>query len=61
MSKGSGRRPSQLSQDEWVNRWDSIFGKDLDKKKAVEDALDDLYEQAIKPTENKHDSDSRGR
>jgi hypothetical protein len=49
-----------LSQDEWVNRWDAIFGKDLDKKKAVEEALDDLYEQAIKPTENKHDPNSRG-
>ena len=60
MSKGSGRRPSQLSQDEWVNRWDSIFGKDLDKKKAVEDALDDLYECAIKPLENKDDKDGRG-
>jgi len=60
MSKGSGRRPSQLSQDEWVNRWDSIFGKDLDKKKAVEDALDDLYECVIEPKENKDDINSRG-
>jgi len=60
MSKGSGRRPSELTQDEWVNRWDAIFGKDLEKKKAVEEALDDLYEYAIQPKENKYDPDSRG-
>ena len=60
MSKGSGRRPSELTQDEWVNRWDAIFGKDLEKKKAVEEALDDLYEYAIQPKENKYDPHSRG-
>jgi len=28
MSKGSGRRPSDLTQQEWENRWDAIFGRD---------------------------------
>lgn len=32
MSKGSGRRPSSLTQDEWDNRWDAIFGRDEPKK-----------------------------
>jgi len=32
MSKGSGRRPSSLTQDEWENRWDAIFGRDEPKK-----------------------------
>ena len=32
MSKGSGRRPSSLTQDEWENRWDAIFGRDQPAK-----------------------------
>jgi alkanesulfonate monooxygenase SsuD/methylene tetrahydromethanopterin reductase-like flavin-dependent oxidoreductase (luciferase family) len=35
MSKGSGRRPSSLTQDEWDNRWDAIFGRDQPKLKVV--------------------------
>ena len=31
MSKGSGRRPSDLTQQEWENRWDAIFGRDEPK------------------------------
>ena len=31
MSKGSGRRPSNLTQEEWENRWDAIFGRDEPK------------------------------
>lgn len=27
--KGSGRRPSQVSTDEWNSRWDAIFSRDL--------------------------------
>lgn len=60
MSKGSSRRPSDLTKDEWFNRWEAIFGKDLEKKKAVEEALDDLYDYATQPKENKDDSNSRG-
>ena len=33
MSKGSGRRPSSLTQEEWDNRWDAIFGRDEPKPK----------------------------
>jgi len=53
MSKGSSRRPSNLTKDEWFNKWEAIFGKDLEKKRAVEEALDDLYEYATQPKENK--------
>lgn len=31
MSKGSGRRPSNLTQEEWDSRWDAIFGRDEPK------------------------------
>ena len=27
--KGSGRRPSSISTDEWNSRWDAIFSRDL--------------------------------
>jgi hypothetical protein len=28
MSKGSNRRPSQVSDEEFAERWDAIFGHD---------------------------------
>lgn len=27
--KGSGRRPMSVSQEEWNNRWDAIFQRDI--------------------------------
>ena len=35
MSKGSSRRPSDLTKQEWANRWDAIFGRDEPKIKVV--------------------------
>ena len=35
MSKGSGRRPSDLTEQEWANRWDAIFGRDEPPKLKV--------------------------
>lgn len=32
MSKGSRPRPFSVSNEEYANRWDAIFGKDLEKK-----------------------------
>ena len=31
--KGSGRRPSSISTDEWNSRWDAIFSRDLKENK----------------------------
>ena len=45
MSKGSGRRPSNLTEAEWTNRWDAIFGRDLEKKQAVEEAMEELEQE----------------
>ena len=44
MSKGSGRRPSDLTELEWANRWDAIFGRDEPKLKVVfaEGCFDDF-------------------
>ncbi len=32
MSKGDSPRPFQVSNQEYANRWDAIFGKDNEKK-----------------------------
>ena len=32
MSKGSSPRPFLVSNEEYSNRWDAIFGKDNEKK-----------------------------
>lgn len=42
--KGSSPRPFSVSQEEYNNRWDNIFGTDLEKeeKKKREQALDEL-------------------
>ena len=33
--KGSAPRPFSVSQEEWDNRWDNIFGKDKPKDESV--------------------------
>ena len=33
MGKGSSPRPFVVSNEEYKNRWDAIFGKDNDQKK----------------------------
>lgn len=31
--KGSSTRPRSISQEEWDNRWDAIFQRDIKKEK----------------------------
>jgi hypothetical protein len=47
--KGSKPRPFSVSHDEWSQRWDAIFGRDLDNKP------DDSNQKEVKEntTENK--------
>ena len=40
MSKGSSPRPFQVSNQEYANRWDAIFGKDNDSQENKENALE---------------------
>jgi len=35
--KGSSSRPKSVSEEEYANRWDAIFCRDLDKEKTNED------------------------
>ena len=40
--KGSKPRPFSVTQHEYDNRWDAIFGRDLKEKEKREKALDNL-------------------
>lgn len=41
--KGSSPRPYSVSNEEYANRWDAIFGRDIETEKDKrEQALDDL-------------------
>ena len=37
MSKGSATRPFAVSNQEYSNRWDAIFGRDNEKKNEAQD------------------------
>jgi hypothetical protein len=40
--KGSKPRPFSVAQEEYDNRWDAIFGRDLKEKEKREKALDEM-------------------
>jgi len=40
MSKGSTSRPFSVTNEEYANRWNAIFGKDNDSQKNKEKALE---------------------
>ena len=40
MSKGSTQRPFSVSNEEYSNRWNAIFGKDNDSQENKEKALE---------------------
>ena len=40
MGKGDSPRPFSVSNEEYSNRWDAIFGRDNDQKKNEEKALE---------------------
>ena len=40
MSKGSSPRPFKVSNEEYENRWNAIFGKDNDSQENKEKALE---------------------
>ena len=45
MSKGSKPRPFTVSNEEYDNRWDAIFGNDKPKEPEPEPALEELNQQ----------------
>ncbi len=49
--KGSASRPKQVSDEDYANRWDAIFGKDKnkDKEEPIGKALE---EEPLKEEEN---------
>jgi hypothetical protein len=40
--KGSQPRASSVTQEEYDNRWDTIFGRDLKEQEKREKALDEM-------------------
>ncbi len=49
--KGSSSRPKQVSDEDYANRWDAIFGKDKNKDKE-EPKGKVLEEEPLKEDEN---------
>lgn len=45
MSKGSSPRPFKVSNEEYSNRWDAIFGRDNEKKNKTQDVESDMPNQ----------------
>ena len=41
MSKGSSPRPFSVTNQEYQNRWDAIFGRDNEKKNQTQDMESD--------------------
>jgi len=41
MSKGSSPRPFNVTNQEYSNRWDAIFGRDNEKKDKAQDVESD--------------------
>ena len=41
MGKGSSPRPFNVSNQEYSNRWDAIFGRDNEKKNEAQDVESD--------------------
>ena len=46
MSKGDSPRPFSVSNQEYKNRWDAIFGRDNEKKNKTQDVESDRPDTA---------------
>ena len=46
MGKGSSARPFKVSNEEYSNRWDAIFGRDNEKKNKTQDVESDRPNQS---------------
>ena len=57
MSKGSTPRPFQVSNQEYANRWDAIFGKDNEKKNEAQSLESDRPDTA---RDNRSSDNSEG-
>lgn len=54
MGKGSSPRPFKVSNEEYSNRWDAIFGRDNEKKNKTQDMESDRSD----PTRHRGGSDN---
>ena len=56
MSKGSSPRPFNVSNQEYANRWDAIFGKDNEKENKEKNLEFDMIEATATFSGGKGDS-----
>ena len=56
MSKGSTPRPFAVSNEEYSNRWDAIFGRDNEKKNETQSPESDRIEATATFSGGKGDS-----
>ncbi len=50
MSKGSAPRPFSVSDEEYKNRWDAIFGRDIEKEE-IDKAIEEMAQEKKEPNE----------
>jgi hypothetical protein len=51
--KGSSPRPFSVSNEEYANRWDAIFSRDVKKKETVDSKETSVDNQSIKKEDKK--------
>ena len=56
MSKGSSPRPFAVSNQEYSNRWDAIFGRDNEKNNQAQEVEPDMIEATATFSGGKGDS-----
>ena len=56
MGKGSTSRPFSVSNEEYSNRWDAIFGRDNEKKNEAQSLESDMIEATATFSGGKGDS-----
>jgi len=57
MSKGDSPRPFSVTNEEYANRWDAIFGKDNEKKNETQSLESDRPDTA---RDNRGSDNSKG-
>ena len=58
MSKGSTGRPFSVTNEEYANRWNAIFGKDNDSQENKEKALE--FDRQCDPCHNGRSDNPKG-
>ena len=61
MSKGSTGRPFSVTNEEYANRWNAIFGKDNDSQENKEKALESDRSDSARNNRSSDNSEGQAR